>query len=469
MSQIYLMNSPTGEVPDTTQYLIMANAYNAEMVEELNGKLEMSFRLPKDDEMLSFVGIDSIVFVQYEVDDHKLNDRGVFHVYDIEKAMTYVVIRARSYIYALRYAIVEPFQATSFSDAITKLQANMTVTPFTLPWTFTNVDVTDGRAFEFHSPTNAWALIGDIIKLYGVDAKFVSREVKFYTMAGDDILERIEYGVNLTDFDLKTNASEIYTSVLPYWQDRGKTTFYGQVQDCSNVSTFRYKRTLAVDFTKEFEQQPTTAQLNTAAANYITQNKIGVRVYNLKAGFAAESGSILDQLNLGDRVTVHNNDYDYLEILRVTAITWDILTGHAKNVQLGKIGDSVARIMANQSTGIEELDNNRFSAAPVILGSTTSTAVTEMDMTPGYVSDNFHTFVLVIRNAIRVLASTTIVRAEVPDTTTSQYNDDTNFDIYSNGTAFAGVSGFAKFDLPNWRVKMRVTNGSYEALVYGLR
>lgn len=461
---IFIANSPNGEYLGTKHWFELEDSFNETLVEELNGKLEMSFSVSRNHPMLPWIRIDSYCGME----QGKLTDRGVFIVYDIQKGIRDVTVRARSYIYTLRNAIVAPFVATSIQDAFTKLQANMMTQAPAQAYVF-DCNVVDNRAFSFAKPTTAWALVGEIIKFYGVESQFVSTLVRIRTQIGETIIQPIEYGTNLTEFDLKTNDAEIYTSVIAYWADKENNYTWGTLQDCPNIATFKIKRILSLDCSKEFEQQPTQAELDQAANDYIAAAGIGIRTYNLKANFQPEQGSKLDSLHLGDRVTVRHAEYGYEEQQKVVSLTWNIRTEHVTQAQLGKIGETASGIMANQSASITELDNNRFSAAPVCLAATTSTSPTEIDMTPGYVEENFHTFVLVVRNNIRVLASTTIARHEIADTTTSQYGNDTNFDAYSNLTEFGGVYAAVKFDLANWRCKMRVSNGTYEAVLYGVR
>ena len=453
---IYVSISTNVELP-------VRDAYNAKVKQELNGKFDLEFSVPRNSPNSEFLGND--VFVRT---DDPIYTNYKFRIYQVREGLTSFSISAHLEFYDLRWSVVKPFTATSLIDACSKINANISNNIGN--YTF-QTNVVDYRAFTFSKPMSAWALIGEIQKIYGVEVYFyLGIRVEFYNSIPAPALDfAIRYGENMVGYDVQSDNSSVYTSVLPYWQKSGSSIVYGSVQDAADISWTPYRRVLAVDFSKAFESQPSAAQLNAAAAAYITTAGIGIpKSLSIKAGNVISKNTIFENVRLGSDVMIQGPDGTSAS-RRVVAVEYDPLLYRWTGIDLGERRATIEGIVSSNTASVDELDNNRFSAAPVILAQSSSTSVTEVNMTSGYITENFHTFIFICRNSIRNLASTVIARAEVPNTATSQYNNDSGFDNYAtlahfDSSAYAGI----KIDLANWRCKIRVTSG-YEGLLYGLR
>lgn len=439
------------------------DAYNVSIKTQINGQFDLFFTVPLKSTFADELQRDVIVWS----DDPVYNDIR-FRIYEIRNGLTTKTVSCHLKTYDLRFSVVKPFTATSLQDAVTKINANMTNG---MGYTF-STSVVDNRAFTFAKPMSAWALIGEMQKIYDFEVDLWKNPVTFYSVLPSPTLAfTIKYGDNLVGYDVQFDDSKVYTSVLPYWQKSGSSIVYGSVIDAPSISWSPYKRILPVDFTQAFEKQPTAAQLNAAAASYISANKIGEPgPASVKANNTIAQDTLMEQARLGCGVAIYGPDNNYY-FQRIVATDYDPIAKRFRSFDLGETRKTLEGIVRENSVSVDELDNNRFSAAPVILARSTSTSPTEISMTEGYITENFHSFILTVRNSIRVIATTTIQRAEIPDTTTSQYSDNNanNFKNYGSVAYFDGnAAAWVKINLATWKCKL-MTTSNYEAVLYGMR
>lgn len=434
-----------------------------EVTEELNGQFELYVEVPTGS--ADFLEMDQLLEVT--------NGR-VFRIYDIRKRIGRVLINARHIVYDYMGVVVKPFQATSASDTCTKI-ANNTVPMIGAGMIYT--DITSSAAFEFGEPKTLWSLMRDVAALYGGEWEYTEdyQGYSFFPMAvllahRGFLVARylITYSVDITDFELTDDYSEQFSSVLPFYQADGKNIVYGTVIDLTTAPGV-YKSVKALNFKDYFDHEPTVAELNTTAAAYVAAHPETGEKHSVNVRFVTEADNDLQKLNLGDAVRVENKVYGYTAVLRVAKTVRNLITGLYKSIELGEIQPELTDTIATSDAQIAELDNNKLSATPVLLASSSSSAVTELDMTPGFVNENFHTFILVCRNSIRQLISVSLPRVCVPTTTVSRFSDDTNFTDYAHWARYgSGAAASFKIDLVNWKCKILV-DGPYIGEIYGVR
>lgn len=434
-----------------------------EVTEELNGQFELYVEMPTGS--ADFLEMDQLLEVT----------RGrVFRIYDIRKRIGRVIINARHIVYDYMGVVVKPFQATSASDTCVKIWNN-TVPMIGAGMIYT--DITSSAAFEFGEPKTLWSLMRDVAALYGGEWEYTEdyQGYTFFPMAVllahrgfQEARYLITYSVDITDFELTDDYSEQFSAILPFYQANGKNIVYGTVIDLTTAPGI-YKSVKALNFKDYFDHEPTVAELNTTAAAYVAAHPETGEKHSVNVRFVTEADNDLQKLNLGDAVLVENKVYGYTAELRVVKTVRNLITGLYKSIELGEMKTELTDTIATSDAQIAELDNNKLSAAPVLLASSSSTAVTELDMTPGFVNENFHTFYLVCRNILRQVIAVPLPRVAIPTTTDSRYSDDTNFRDYAH-LAQLDNSAYAlfKIDLLNWKCKIQVGSG-YIGEIYGLR
>ena len=120
----------------------------------------------------------------------------------------------------------------------------------------------------------------------------------------------------------------------------------------ANAGNFPYNRTVVVDASSEFQDEPTVAQLRSFANNYITQTGVGVPKVSIDISFAPlwqteEYRDIanLERVNLCDTVTVHYEKLGVDATAKVIRTKYDVLNERYEEIELGSAKSSVASVI----------------------------------------------------------------------------------------------------------------------------
>lgn len=444
--------------------LPLADAYNASIKTQINGEFELQFSVP-----LKSAYADSLERDVLIRSDDPIYSGLSFRIYEIHNGLTVKTISAHLKAYDLRFSVVKPFLAVSIQDAVAKLNAGIT-NP--LGYTFTT-SIVDNRAFKFAKPMSAWALIGEMAKVYGFEVDYTEHTVNLLQELPAPALDfEIRYRENMSGYDVEFDDAQVYTSVLPYWQHSGGTITYGHVIDAPNIGWAPYKRIVTADFTKAFERQPTVANLDAAAAAYIQETGIGVPgAASVKVSNVIQKNTLMEQARLGAYVKIIGPDGgQYTK--RIVSADYDPITKRFRSFDLGEPRKTIEGVVQQNTENVEELDNNKYSAAPVLLASSTSTTMVEINMEKGYVNENFHTFFITLRNRIYNLSTVMFARADIPTTAEGDYYNDDDFErdaMKAYHPMVPRIYGCLKVNLDTWKCKMQVTETNHEVRLYGLR
>ena len=181
--------------------------------------------------------------------------------------------------------------------------------------------------------------------------------MRLLTRRGADRGVSVRYGKNLTDLTQDASCANCYTGAVPYWRGNGITVTAAPVYA---EGDFGYTRLMPLDLSSSFEQQPTQAQLQAAAAFYIKQNRIGVPAvsWDVKLALLAQSSgyedvAFLEQIYLGDTVGVYFHRLGVDAKARVNKIVWDCLLERYDSVALGSVKANIAATIAGQQKEID--------------------------------------------------------------------------------------------------------------------
>lgn len=264
----------------------LSDAVECTVTEERNGPYELFMRYPITGKHYSDISLSKII---YAVPADGKNGQP-FRIYRIEKPLNGIVsIYAEHISYQLNHIPVMPLTATSCAQALTKMvtqsaQAN----PFTV-WT----DKTTTGNFAVTEPREFRALLGgtqgSILDVYGTgEYEFDGYTVKLHLNRGIDTGVVLRYGKNITDLTQDENIETTITGVCPFWKDQtsGTTVTLPEYAVWSSAAAnFPYKRTAVVDFSSDFQEEPTVEQLRARANEYIEDNDIGIPKVSLDVEF----------------------------------------------------------------------------------------------------------------------------------------------------------------------------------------
>lgn len=338
----------------------LSEALTCNVTEELNGIYELEMTYPVTGRLFSQIVTSAIIYAEpYENASYQ-----AFRIYRISKPMDgRISIYARHISYQTNWIPVMPFNYSSLADCFAKLKANSASTnPFTL---WTNKTVATGHSFDI--PQSFRACLGgsqgSVLQMYGGDYEWDNWTIKLWLRRGADNGVRIAYGKNLIDAKQEANIENTYTGVCPYWTDEETGTVVTLPEKyilAATASAYPFERIKTVDFSTDFDTQPTVAQLRARTNQYITANDIGYPNISIDVNFVAlwqseeyKDIAPLEQVQLGDTVTVDIERLGISMQSRVVEYTYDVLKGRYKSVTIGDAKSSFAKTFVDQGKAIE--------------------------------------------------------------------------------------------------------------------
>lgn len=334
---------------------VLADAMSCKVTQELNGQYELELHYPVEGIHYGEIALRSILRATVGPDG-KLQP---FRVYRIVPGMNgTAAIYARHIAYDLGGYVVSPFTAADAPSAVAAIKSHAMPTDF--PFALTT-DKTTVATMSVTVPSSAWGLLGgqqgSLLDVYGGEYEFDEWAVRLLTRRGADRGVSVRYGKNLTDLTQDANCASCYTGAVPYWRGNGTTVTAAPVYA---EGDFGYTRLMPLDLSSSFEQQPTQAQLQAAAASYIKQNRLGVPAvsWDVKLALLAQSSgyedvAFLEQIYLGDTVGVYFHRLGVDAKARVNKIVWDCLLERYDSVALGSVKANIAATIAGQQKEID--------------------------------------------------------------------------------------------------------------------
>lgn len=263
----------------------LSDAISCIVTEERNGPYELEMQYPITGQYFSELQHSRIIYAT------PADGKGEqpFRIYRIEKPLNGIcTIYAEHISYELAHIPVKPFSAATCAAALNGLVTHSGQTnPFTV---WTNKSVTAN--YTLREPKTFRELLGgvqgSILDVYGKgEYEFDKYLVKLYVNRGTDSGVVIRYAKNLTELVNDENIEEVYTGVCPYWaSEDGTVVMLPEVAIWApTAANFPYKRTKIVDFSNEFEEQPTVAQLRARTNKFIEDNDIGIPKVTIDVSF----------------------------------------------------------------------------------------------------------------------------------------------------------------------------------------
>ena len=352
---IPILYSPTTTSFTTGGIGKLIDAGSCIVTEERNGSYELEMTYPITGHLYDEIKQRSIIFAK----PSPAQSEQPFRVYRITKPLNKVVtIYAAHISYDLSGIPVKNFTSQSVQTALTALT---TYSVISNPFTFWS-DKTNSGVMEIETPTPCRTILSNILDAYGGEYEFDKYTVKLHSLRGFDNGVSIKYGKNLTDLEQDENCSNVYTGVLPYWTGND-TTVSGSVVNAPG--TYDFTRILPVDFTSDFEEQPSTTQLDNAATNYISANNIGIPEVNLTVSFVHlnqteeyKNLGIFERVELGDTIKVEFAAMGVSSTARCVKTVYNTLLERYDNVELGEVKKGLADTISSQTSSIIDISKN---------------------------------------------------------------------------------------------------------------
>lgn len=347
----------------------LSDAISCKVTEERNGQYELHMEYPIDGKLIEEVKYSRIILATTA--DGKSPQP--FRIYRITKPLSGVVeIDAEHISYQMSHIPVLPFEAVGMDPAFEGLKSNSAEeNPFTI-----EKEGAFGTAlanpFKVSEPNNLRALLfgseGSLIDTFGGEWEFDHFRAILHKERGKDRGVTIRYGKNLTDLKQEENIQNTYTGICPYWkglnEDGTERIVYlpEKVLHSTSASNYPYQRTKVVDFSSEFEVEPTAEELRARGEEYIKDNDIGTPTVSLDVSFIAlhETQEYADMtriyhINLCDTVTVLFPALNVSTKAKVVKTVWNVLLDRYESITIGAVQTYLsAALAASQEKAVEK-------------------------------------------------------------------------------------------------------------------
>ncbi|MBR4668529.1 MAG: phage tail protein, partial [Butyrivibrio sp.] len=350
----------------------LSDAISCHVIEERNGKYELTMEYPIDGVHFSDIEISAIICAVPA--DGKAKQP--FRIYKVEKLISGKArIYAEHISYRARYVPVMPFSAGSCVAALEGLATNAAITnPFTF-WT----DISKSGNYIQELPESIRARLGgqkgSILDLYGGELEWDIYDIRLHSQRGHDSGVTLRYGKNITDLTQEKNITNTYTAVCPYYKasdDVECLVLPEKYITSPNAGNFPYIMAKSVDMTNEFGEGETATveTLRSKTQAYITKNNIGIPAVSIKVSFVAlwqteeyKDISALERVNLCDTVTVVFEKLGVSAAAKVIKTNYNVLIDRYDSIELGEAKSQLSSKIADQETNMEVVITSHMQKA----------------------------------------------------------------------------------------------------------
>lgn len=349
---------------------VLTDAISCTVTEERNGAFELTMQYP--DTGVHFAEITDRCIIYAIPSPYRAPQP--FRIYRITRPMDGIImVYAQHITYDLSGVPLNPFTAINAPDALSKLSLNAAVdSPFAF-WT----DKATVASFAVSTPSSTRSVLGgssgSILDVYGGEYEWDSFTVRLYGHRGYDNGVVISYGKNLTDIEQDRNISNVATGIYPYWTNAEGALVTCDPKIVNAPGTYDFTRVVPVDFSNDFEGQPTPAQLQARAEKYVEDNKIGIPKTSITASFVQleqfpeyEDLALLEKCDLCDTVTIRYPQLGVEAKAEIVKIETDVLLERYNSIEIGDVRTNIADTIVGQQQEIKQKPSETYLREAVL-------------------------------------------------------------------------------------------------------
>lgn len=338
----------------------LSDTISAVVTEERNGIYELDLEYPVTGVHYSDINHSKIIAVKAS----QTSGIQAFRVYKISREINgRVRVSCRHISYQLAYIPFKAFSANSLAGALAAFKSSaLEPCPFTL-----TADFTSTSSFAVPLPASIRSYLGgrqgSIIDVYGNGAEW---EWNNYTCIlhanrGADRGVVLRYGKNITDLSQETNIENTITGIMPYWKSDTAIVTLAAPVESDTAANFPFPRTIVKDFSDQWENAPTQAQLTAYTQSYIRANKIGIPAISIDVSFVNLADTIeykeialLESVSLCDTITVEFVKLGISAKAKVVKTEYDVLKERYKAIEVGDARGTLSSTIEEQMTAINQ-------------------------------------------------------------------------------------------------------------------
>ena len=202
---------------------------------------------------------------------------------------------------------------------------------------------------------------GSLLQQFKGEYLFDNYTVHYERTIGTKTGKVIEYGKDLVQVNQEENIEETYNAIKPFSKTgsgNDEKLIYLPERIIKANSNFEKLRVLTKDFSQD--KIETVDQLRSRTNKYISDNKVGVPKVSLTFEIAdiKDDLGFVDELKMGDEVTVFFANLDIDTTARVIKTVWDGLLHRYKTVSIGDKPTTTSDYQTEQNEHIDTVDKN---------------------------------------------------------------------------------------------------------------
>lgn len=311
--------------------------------EELNGAYELELKHPYDDGgKWKRIERGRILCAS--------TPRGMqpFRIYYVKPTMKEIAVNARHIFYDLLDNQCEPISHSGTATAA--LAAMQTAFAYPMPFSFdTDISLTGTLATGRMNPVQALLSDDDevtsFVKGYGGELLRDGFRVSVKAALGQDRGVSIRYGKNLVGLEVTEDESNVKTRIVCYGKN-GSVTL-----ESPHLGDYIYPKIHTLT-----EENKSISEVQ-AEAQKLLDEGCDIPSINIKVDFVAlektveyREYAVLEEVFLGDMVTVINTRMDFQKQAKVISYEWDCLLEQYNDVELG---DFIPTLAAAVTSGVK--------------------------------------------------------------------------------------------------------------------
>lgn len=315
-----------GTVPTSFGLGCLSDALDCSVDESRNSVYELTLTYAAQGVHADEIKVDRYIKAQPNFTDSPQ----LFQIYKVGKVLNgRFEINAKHISYTLSDKVITSGTANNVVSACALLTAQ--AGNFTI-----NTDKNTAGDFEITEPSSVKSWFGgkkgSLLDVYGGGEWYYNNFTATLKANRGVTTPRatIRYGKNLTALSQTIDASNLYTHVLAYFKNDETKVTGNEVATGLSGS----KRVLVLDASGEFQDPPTTADLDSFSTAYISAHNLTTPKNNFTLNFV-QSGQLFDRVDLCDVVNVYFEQYDINASVKCIRVKWDVLRGRYIETEFG--------------------------------------------------------------------------------------------------------------------------------------
>lgn len=288
-----------------------------------------------------------------------------------------VLVEAEHLGYDLSKNVAMPFEipasAHACADTLAALKSNAVEScPFTF-WT----DVNTLSSYKQTTPASIRQRLGgvegSVLDQFGGEFEWDGYTVKLHKNRGSAKDITLRYGKNITDIKQEENISDTVTGIVPFWTDSeggNVVTLLEKAIYSQYASHYANPLTVEMDFSSDFQEQPTQAQLRAHAQAYVNQTDFGkpkvsidVSFINLADTEEYKDIAPLEEADLCDIINVQFTALGINTTAKIVEVEYDWLNEKYISMTVGTLRANLSYTIQSSEKAITNQIASKFGQA----------------------------------------------------------------------------------------------------------